>query len=374
MNETADSFVPVTVPPHPISQKIDMPIAKLIAEALAIYGPVILLLFGFPGNVLSYVVMNQAQFRRTTTSFFIRVLAVCDNSFLIAMCLQRLLLVSFLRSILVKNRIALRIVCIEYICMTNFTVSSSRYILVLMTYDRLVALMFPLQARAWPIMKIAKILTIFFISLSFAQGMVFVFAEYSDRYAQWICPFHFPDVIGDIYTLYGNVTTAVSCGLLVVANVLIAWSLYSNARRMKTLQNDRSAAEASQQRSTKNRQISLMLLLISCFYLLSNVPREFNQQFWPRHIELRKSAPDLRSLTLEVGIFVEALNYAINFYLYVASCRKFRMTLVKIFIPGGGVKSKPKAIATDATNLDNKITCHNSRSEPQQDRITETGA
>ena len=350
LNRTNDSFTSMSS--GPVQQQIDMPVAKLIAELLKIYGPVVLLLFGLPGNILSYVVMNQEQFRHTTTSFFICTLSVCDNGYLISRCLQRFLLVTFLRPMLVDWN-ALGVFCIEYHCTLRFTAAASRYVLVLMTYDRLVALLFPLQVRAYPTMKVAKTLTFIALFLAFLEGCFYLLAEYSSELSHWLCPYYFPVSLRDLYTLYMNVTTATTCGLLIIANVLIAWSLYSNAHRMKLLQEDKgtlSKTEALQQRSIKNRQISLMLLLISCFFLISNFPREFNSQFWLRNAALKRMFPDLRSLSLESAIFIEAANYAVNFYLYVASCRKFRITLSRKFSMDGKQKSKPKVIPTDASD------------------------
>ena len=143
--------------------------------------------------------------------------------------------------------------------------------------------------------------------------------------------------------MYGNVTTAIACGLLLIANVLIAWSLYSNTRQMKSLQEvqgTNSKTEAAHQQ--KNRQISLMLLLVSCFFIFSNFPDEFNNQFWPRHLDLARTLPDLRRLSLEISVFIEVSNSAVNFYLYVASCRKFRTTLRRKFKPEG--KHKPRTV------------------------------
>ena len=329
-----------------------MPTARLIAQMLKMYGPGVLLLFGLPGNILSYVVMNQAQFRHTTTSYFIRVLAVCDNGYLITRCFQRFLLASFLRPVLIEWNV-LRVFCNEYLSMTRFTQATSRYVLVLMTYDRLLALLFPLQARAYGVMKVAKILTVIVLLLSFLEGFTYLFAKYSKIFSHWLCPYYLPGSLGEVYSQYGTITTFLACGLLIVANVLIAWSLYSHAQRMKALQEDHgnhSKIDELQQRSVKNRQISLMLLLVSSFFLLSNFPREFNVQFWPRHPYSARQYADLRKMTLEISIFVEALNYAINFYLYVASCQKFRMTLKRKFLPG--VDKKTKTSVTYTTDRD----------------------
>ena len=92
-----------------------------------------------------------------------------------------------------------------------------------------------------------------------------------------------------------------------------------------------------------------MLLLVSWFYILSNFPREFNHQFWPRHLDFEKSVPDLRSLSLELQVFIEASNYAINFYLYVAACSKFRMTLRKKFMRHGEKKSRMTVVSVEET-------------------------
>ena len=327
-----DPFVSV-LPESEQQQIINMPVARLMGEALKIYGPLVLLLFGLPGNILSYMVMNEAQFRHTTTSYFIRVLAICDNGYLISRCLQRYMLSTFLRPVLIEWN-ALRAFCLEYLFTATFTTAASRYVLVLMTYDRLVALLFPLRARAFPGMKIAKILTFTVLLWSFIDGFTYLFAQYSEIYSHWLCPYYFDDFFGDLYTLLWNVTTVTSCSLLVVANALIAWTLYSSAHRMKSLQEDgkTDSKTETQKRSAKNRQISLMLLLVSCFYIISNVPREIDSQFWRYYPELATSVPDLLSLTLEFSIFFEALNYAINFYLYVASCHKFRATLRRKFM------------------------------------------
>ena len=350
MNGTDDSLLSLS--PNPVEQQIALPVAKRLTEVLKVYGPIVLLLFGLPGNVLSYVVMNQAQFRHTTTSYFIRALAISDNGYLIVRCLQRFLLANFLRPLLIEWN-ALQVFCTEYLGLMRFTISASRYVLLLMTYDRLVGLLFPLQARAYPMMKIAKILTVIVLAISVSDGCVYLSAQESEFYAHWLCPYYLPGFLGDAYTQYTIVVTGTSCGLLIIANVLIAWSLYSHVHQMKSLQEGHGAhakTEALQQRSTQNKQISLMLLLASSFYLLCDLPREINAQFWPLHPDLARTFPDLLSLTLEITIFVEALNYAVNFYLYVASCRKFRTTLGKLFLTSDKENRKTTVISFHETN------------------------
>ena len=233
MNGTDDSIVSLL--PNPAHGQIDTLMVESIATALKTYSPVFLIIFGFPGNILSYVVMNQEQFRHTTTSYFIRVLTVADNGYLIARCLQRFFLVSFLRPRLIESN-AFAVFCIEYQLTTQFTAATSRYVLVLMTYDRLVAMLFPLQARAYSAMKVAKILTHLVILVSFLESVPYFLSYYSQVFAHWLCPYYLPDLVGDLYTLYMNISTGIACGLLIVANVLIAWSLHSNAQRMKALQ------------------------------------------------------------------------------------------------------------------------------------------
>ena len=218
-----------------------------------------------------------------------------------------------------------------------------------MTYDRLVAILFPLKARAFATMKVAKILTFAVVVLSSLEGFSYIFAQTSEKVAHWLCPYYLPGYLGEVYALYGATMMSTSCVLLIIANILIAWSLRSNAHRIKLLQDDSKThpnTDASQQRSATNRQISRMLILVSCFYLVSNFPREIERQIWARIYELGKSSPDLRSLSFEIDIFFTALNYAVNFYLYVASSQKFRSSLRRIMT---GEKSKIKTLPINAT-------------------------
>ena len=85
--------------------------------------------------------------------------------------------------------------------------------------------------------------------------------------------------------------------------------------------------------------------LISVFFIIFNIPREFDHTFWPNASEEVQANWGFKTLSLELcEPFVEGLAYSSNFFLYVCSCGKFRDTLKEILgckcqLPGSNVRN-----------------------------------
>lgn len=172
-------------------------VAEQIAVIIRIYSPYILLITGLPGNVLAYLIMNRRGFNHSTTSFYMRVIAVGDNIYLIFRTLQRLLIGNFRH--LLPGTALFAPVCIEYHFVANTCRTFSRYVLVLMTFERFFVLAWPLKSRRLNLFRIAHIAVGVAAALAIAIGFPYLLQTYAPNYSHWVCPFFFHDSWERIY-------------------------------------------------------------------------------------------------------------------------------------------------------------------------------
>lgn len=315
-------------------------LASDIAQFIRSYASIVLLILGIPGQIIILLVLRHPNFKGGTTTFFMNVLAIGDFSYLICRVLQRTLLIWFIRDNLLNagGIPRLKLFCIQYLYLARVTGDFSKYTLVLLTVDRAFALVLPLKSRQFSTVSTAKIAQIIILIISFALNAPICTSEWAKAWSHWLCPFYTPSTLGYTFLYVGNFSTTACCGILLISNILIMICLRKSTKEMMKMQAD-VESKTNKKRNAQHRQITIMLLTISFFFVIAMVPRDINLIFWTFASEEMHQNFGYKSLLLEIELFLAAINYTINAYLYLGSNAKFRNTLCTILKGRGGEES-----------------------------------
>ena len=339
------------------TKEADVPLSNYMAyrlgKVLNLYAQPIIAVVGVAGNTLSMLVMFQPNNRRTSFGVYIGALAMSDTMVLVsstAYWLTRLLYSTPLRDIECKFR--------------GWTINSLQmngfFIILGLTFDRLIAVRFPLKAVIWCTTTRAKIVcgTIFAI----VWLLNIPFFVFNHAKSGLVCGMGTSrSVISLVYPWIavgiGFVVPLVS---LVSMNAVIITAIISRRRfrakydtqeRIHTtdaiemsesatnssldpVQHDWLKSAKHQHKSMTSRDCNAIvtLLLVSFTFLLLVSPHYVHIALF--QISDLKSSPSLRayySLFFQVSKNLFFLNNACNFFLYCLSGTKFRNDVARLF-------------------------------------------
>jgi hypothetical protein len=282
--------------------------------------PPIVATMGVIGNVLSYFLMSKQKYGSSTTCFYMRCLAVGDSLYIIDRIVLRYLLIIFpaiLEDLKVK-----RSYCLTYLSGYFFVAPLSPCILVGMTVDRVIALTWPLKARTLSTLKRARISFAIMVTFSATWCSVNVLRREQKKYKMWLCPYHFDENIDFIYDMSATVIFIyIPMVLLTFLNFRIIWTIFHQKRARVSLTKSRVS-------SAQERSITKMTLLVTFGYVGFCLPIRIHMAFWQHWTgEATLYYLYMQRLFLDVTIFFDNLNYALNSYMYSLGCRRFRQEL-----------------------------------------------
>lgn len=295
---------------------------------LTMYVPPILLCLGTFGNMLSFVIMAKNMLKGSTYSY-LAVLAVMDL-LVLYIGLLRMWIGNF--SIDVQDTS-------NYMCkIVNFLgfVSShtSVWLIIAVTIERFIAVKCPLRAPRICTVNRARfvvlgIVTIIcginahiFWTVELKQTQNGYECEASEVYSKDIWPW----VDAAIYSF-------VPFGIITVLNSLIIRQVLYARRKRSMMQH--SQASAKYNKSTKqshnrrsnesNKKLTIMLLTVSCTFLLTTLPMNALQIVSAiiGNVTGKRYAQVMLGRTIVELLMY--MNHSINFFLYCATGRKFRL-------------------------------------------------
>ena len=324
-----------------------------------LYVPPVIFAVGMIGNVLMFCLMSQSQFCRSSTSFYMRCLAISDSVYLFTRVLQR-----YIHGIYVvelKRSSLFYFSCKSYMVLYTGSRYLSMFLLVAMTYDRVFAILFPLRNLTVSPMKRAKI-TCFVLCTSIPLLSLHQIATSvsTEHLRIFICPF----LLQGPYAAYVHYLMVaafyISALSLCVANILIAVVIVrSRNNRFSSLQNNKPApmsncvsnsttqAEEASLKTLNNgpskrikttakpdkteMHIMVMLILVTSTYILCNSLSLFQMLYWNSKEKDTAYLVQVAAIMFEISLVLENMNYAINFYTYALPCAKFRRALFQMF-------------------------------------------
>jgi hypothetical protein len=191
--------------------------------------PPILAIYGIIGNCLSFLLMSQKKYDKSTTCFYMRCMAVSDCLFIYGRMFLRYLLV--IAPQLFENKDVKPTFCRYYFVSLVSGLILSPWILVAMAFDRFIALTWPLRAAVHCTMRKAKITASVVFTLGIGFSLVQINAKWQEKYSFWLCPYNFDEPMDVIYSVVeGTMTSMLPIILFSILNVGILVAIYRSKR------------------------------------------------------------------------------------------------------------------------------------------------
>ena len=335
-NMATDSFVPEAV--------------KHIEAEVALYvdriGGTLVLFGGLTGNIITIQVLRRPKLRHSTTSLYLTSLAVADALGLLIGQGGR----HWVRSMTGYDMPShADWYCKAWFAMGSTFLISSDWILAGVSFERFLAIWFPLKVKTLTSRTKAK----FYIASVAVLSLVYNFV------VSWLSYIQVTNESGSFCTVRDHITfvmdyrpwiefciqSLVPATIIITSNVLLLLKvLMAHNQRHKQLQQHQQQS-SSYKMDAETRSLLLMLVTISLAFVLLTSPLHILwvvQKVYKSSYDPATREAAVNRMIWSFMIFLVYLNHAINFLLYVISGSEFRKELTAWFRGACGcVKSSP---------------------------------
>ncbi|KAK3096654.1 hypothetical protein FSP39_009139 [Pinctada imbricata] len=291
--------------------------------------PPIFIFLGSAGNLLSIVVLTRKSIRKSTTAIYLVVLAISDLLVLYTGLFRQWILALFDTDVRHVSSFG----CKLHMFLVYFSLDFSGWILIAVTFERVVLVWIPHSAKSKCSRRTAGVILITILAFLFLLNGHMFFGN------------------GDLQSTTGNETTTVKCTYLdnsyqnffentwpwidltiycivpflslFIGNILIVTKFLQSRRKLRTQVAPASASEQKNQKKTSS--MTLMLFCLNTVYLISSVPISIyliGYSDWVEPGDAHGQA--VSNLLWSLFNVLMYANNTFNFLLYCLSGQKFR--------------------------------------------------
>jgi hypothetical protein len=299
--------------------------------------PPIIITIGIIGNILSFLVLRKRKYAKQSTCVYMRALTFFDSFTLLLYSFQRYLL-KLSPDVFWKNG---NFFCKEFIFVAYLSMCNSHWTLVFMTVDRFIAVGFPLKSAALCSPRRSKkcIVALAGVSFLFNAQQFLRIANPEANILKFKCPFDYAIVTPAYELIFQHMLTYLvfytPLFSLLVLNILIVYNVTKSGKKKLGIADAIRGDSLRRFRRGQDRQITVMLLLVTWVFTIAVTPFTLDHLFWDvimPHLEVQDPfLRELRHVLYEIAMTCITINPAINFYLYCLGCHKFRVDLKSIF-------------------------------------------
>ena len=318
-----------------LCQRLDF-IECHVAVALWKIVPPLLLVVGVIGNMVSIAVLSRQRMRHTTTSVYLRLLAVFDTVVLLVVLPRKL--VYFHSSVNIKDLNVFACKLVSFLTASSVTLSWC--FLSIITIDRLILIRYPVWAKKHCTRKSAQVVSAILVSVIVAvnfHSILFLDLRWNEvistanttvrvnsrclPISDWYSVFR-EKVWPLIFLVVFSITPII---LQIVCNVLLAREVVIWSRKRQAT---RSLQDSNNKHERDPRSVTRMLVVISVFFVISSVPQCIQLTLQPYIFKPRIGHNIAKSLLMKAVIqLLMYSNNAFNFLLYTLSGTMFRQEL-----------------------------------------------
>ena len=325
-----------------ICRNLDFPECRFAVALWKILAPLFLVV-GIPGNIVSIAVLSRQRMRHTTTSVYLRLLAIVDTAVILVVMPQQI--VYYYSAVKVHDLSVFT--CKFYSFMTRTILTLSWCFLPILTIDRLILVRYPIWAKKHCTKKSALAVFAVLASATIAINFhVIVFNDIPRKDASdstnlanttgqvygrcsampdWYKEFYqktWPLVMLIVFSLTPVI-------LQIVCNVLLIRELAIRSRKRQT---NRALQDNNDKEQRDLRSLTHMLVVVSIFFVLSSVPQCVQLVLKPYIFKPKTAHNNAKNALFKALIYLLMYsNNTINFLLYTLSGRVFRNELRSMF-------------------------------------------
>ncbi|XP_064626810.1 type-2 angiotensin II receptor-like [Lineus longissimus] len=321
-----------------------------VANYVKIVWCIIIIPMGTAGNVLSFMIMRSKEMRKSTTSFYLSVLAVSDCCVIYLAALPELIF-----TIIGTPRYDYNDITCTVLNYAEFiTTDISSWILVVVSFERLLAAWFPFHAKRICSIRIAYIACLLIaLSLAAVNSQLLVL---KGRDESGVCgpkP-QFRDYWANVWLTWDmcNFSILPMCTMS-VCNLSVLLKLKMN----KSWQEKRkSTAQGDGKKKVSSNTIIMMTINIAFFS--TTFPSVLFQVLVPNWIETKGHNRAQYELIWAFLLMLSFTNSAINFLLYCLSGPRFRKELRSIL----GIATRTATVGPESNTANTRV---NHKTKPQ---------
>lgn len=287
----------------------------------------IIFLVGIGGNILAVIVLRSKSFRKIPSSRVLVSLAVVDSAVLLVGVLRVFTLSVSHKEVRIVSSGLCKIQSFLEFWMTH----SSAWLLVLVTAMRALSLIAPLKVKVWITHKIEWICICIVLLLTFVANSYVLYGMRLEKteHNELVCNDNWNKSLSKVRELFDQIFGSFIPFFFILMGNLIILSLMLKSKRAQ--QNLTQGSMSKDQNKIKSTTI--MLLTVSFAFLLTTAPllilsREYK-------VIKEKIGEENTGLLWNCFQILFYTNYILNFYLYCASGKTFRLALIKILSPDG---------------------------------------
>ncbi|XP_052804579.1 probable G-protein coupled receptor B0563.6 [Mya arenaria] len=305
---------------------------------------------GIPGNIACLVTLTLMR-PFTSSDVYMMTLAVAD---MLALIIKML----FLK--LTEYNVQLHNAGCQVIFLLGTTTQTyANWVLVLLTFERFVAVWFPLRVKN--VCRKRNSVCVLFVLLVFFIGahlhFLFTFEEASHHLQTWMCQpkVRYVRFITNVwYWIDGALYALLPTLFIFIFNGLIISTVWRSSRAQRYLTNG-ARGRPEMEAASQQRQITAMLLVASVVFVILILP---NCVFFivKDHVAWRATPKGTAQyhLVQQIVFVLSDLSHAVNFYLYCVSGRKFRQKFLYLICScrhGKLTRGRQRTISRDVSRV-----------------------
>ncbi|KAK7108374.1 probable G-protein coupled receptor B0563.6 [Littorina saxatilis] len=283
---------------------------------------------GILGNMLSFCVLLSPRLSGSSTSVYMAALSVSDS-------LVQVVNILFLVRKFPGHETLRHGTCGLVYFLLYFSIHYNVIVMMGMTLERYLAIRFPLKASGWCTPRRARttvvVMCVIVVAVNF-HNLILRKMVWNDVLKTEVCAPDGPTNEFFLFKVWPWIDGAVYCYIplltVSVLNVLIVLQMRSAQKFRGT------SGSAEQSASDVSRQVTVMLLLVTCTFLLLVGPMSILIVV-ERYVWFRTTIHEQAVFHLVRTILnnVAYTNHAINFCLYCLSGNRFRQEFARLFLP-----------------------------------------
>ena len=296
-----------------------------LSKHIMIYTSPFIFTIGLIGNILTIIVMTRPKFSKSISSWFFVALAGADSLVLIMFCVRtwmiEILPISYFYMLQSANWR-----CISNHIADNFPLQSSSWTLVLITWERVLAVNFPIHSKNWitkgrgMFLLIGVNILLLTVNAAFAPYISFHHVKMGACLKSdiWVSKWKLLNIF--IYAL-------IPVLFLIIGNVFITVRIAISKKEVK------NNMKVNQDKN-KVSSITLMLMTTCLVFLFTTVPYSvFSLNYFSSIVPCTDDIHKIFNIRITDSVLrmLKYSNHSINFWLYCISGRKFRREFMRMF-------------------------------------------
>ena len=310
----------------------------MLSHRIFLYASFVLVIVGLIGNTLSVLVFTSREMRTISSNFYLLMLAVSDSCYLLSVFLSKVL--TDMRCLHMKDTSAdiyhrFNMMCKLLQYTSDVFSDYSTCLILVFTIERFIAVYLPLKFKEICTLTRAKIVCLgllLVISISTCPYHMIMVGLYQD-FPVCIVLLEHENLFAIFYLIeavcYRIIPVILIAGLnaFIIFRVIHVSRAKRNRRRAQNSLNNNTRSLSKKE--DKNRQLTIMLILVSSTYILTYLPVLVHYILWKlQRMEKISLSSDGMMIAQNYSKTLYIAGFATNFFLYTVSGKVFRKQLI----------------------------------------------